>query len=245
MTQVDLTLGDKVVQESRSKRPVKLNVNEWFGPTIQGEGRMAGQLASFLRLTGCNLSCSWCDSPYTWDWTRFNQADETHPMTVEDVAEAVSKLPGRLIITGGEPLMQATGLSQLLPLLGDRPVDLETNGTRPMRGTEGLWSNVSCSPKIIPSADQLSKRVPLTVRPEILAVADFKFVVQDELDLAAVDAWVDEHNMEPSRVFLMPEGTDTETLTSRTPWVMEACTARGFNFSSRLHVYGWGDERGR
>lgn len=223
---------------------MKLNINEYFGPTIQGEGRMAGQLASFLRLTGCNLSCSWCDTPYTWDWTRFNKADETHPMQVEEVAEAVNQLPGRLIITGGEPLMQATGLTKLLPLLGDRPVDLETNGTRPLRGTEGLWSNISCSPKIIPSADQITKQVPLTIRPEILETADFKFVVQDELDLAAVDRWVEEHNMNPSRVFLMPEGTDSDTLTSRTPWIMEACTDRGFNFSSRLHVYGWQDKRG-
>lgn len=223
---------------------MKLNVNEYFGPTIQGEGRQTGQLSSFLRLTGCNLSCSWCDTPYTWDWTRFNRNDETHKMTVEEVAETLENYPGRLIITGGEPLMQAVGLSKLLPLLGDRPVDLETNGTRPLRGTEGYWSNISCSPKIIPSADQINSTVPIVVRPEILEVADFKFVVQDEADLEAVDRWVDEYKMDTSRVFLMPEGTDSDTLTARTPWIMEACTHRQYNFSSRLHVYGWEDKRG-
>lgn len=240
-TDVDITLGNRTVSP---KRTIKLNVNEWFGPTIQGEGRQAGQLASFLRLTGCNLSCSWCDSPYTWDWTRFNQSDETHKMTPEEVVSEVSKLPGRLIITGGEPLMQATGLSQLLPLLGDRPIDLETNGTRPLRGTAGFWSNISCSPKIIPSADQVGSAVSVEVQPEILEVADFKFVVQDQADLDAVDAWVETHDVARSRIFLMPEGTDADTITSRTPWIMEACTQRHYNFSTRMHVYGWGDKRG-
>ena len=225
-------------------RTINLNINEYFGPTIQGEGRMAGQLSSFLRLTGCNLSCSWCDSPYTWDWTRFNQADETHKMAPQEVADIVNAMPGRLIITGGEPLMQAAGLAQLFPLLRDRPVDLETNGTRPLRQTADYWANISCSPKIIPSADQLTKSVPLTVQPEILERADFKFVVQDQADLEAVKTFVSDHHIDGDRVYLMPEGTDSDTITARTPWIMEACTKLGFNFSSRLHVYGWQDKRG-
>lgn len=230
-------------------RTPHLNVNELFGATTQGEGRMAGQLASFLRLTGCNLSCSWCDTPYTWDWTRFDHSVETTRMSVDEVAERLAEMPGRIVVTGGEPLMQASALTHLLkhPRLAGREFDLETNGTRPLRGTAGLWANVSCSPKIIPSSGQPdASTIPLgAAQPELLASADFKFVVQSEADLQAVDAWVAEHpEVSRSRIWLMPEGTDHPTLTSRTPWLMTTCVERGYNFSSRLHVYGWADVRG-
>lgn len=220
-----------------------LNVSEWFGPTIQGEGRNTGQLASFLRLSGCNLTCSWCDSPYTWDWSRFNRAAEVHKMAVSDLAQAVDALPGRLVVTGGEPLLQATGLAHLFERIRSRPLDLETNGTRPLGRTAGWWDTISCSPKVGPSAGQ-DQLVASRLDPSVAEVADFKFVVADEDDLAAVDAFTKEAGLAPHRVWLMPEGTDTDTLTSRMPFIMEAATKRGTNVSGRLHVYGWGDSRG-
>ena len=62
-----------------------LVVAEVFGPTFQGEGPSAGRRAMFLRLGRCNLDCAWCDTPYTWDWSRFDPAVELHRRTVDDV----------------------------------------------------------------------------------------------------------------------------------------------------------------
>lgn len=137
-----------------------LNISEIFGPTAQGEGPWTGRPCVFLRLSGCNLTCSWCDSKYTWDWEHYDRAEESHRLRLEEVAESVAGFlpptPARLVVTGGEPLVQAFTLSKFLPLvrehLGDRlaGVDLETNGTRPLRGTRGLWDTIICSPRSSP-----------------------------------------------------------------------------------------------
>lgn len=223
--------------------PSYLNVNEHFGPTIQGEGRHAGALCSFLRLSGCNLTCSWCDTPYTWDWDRFDKAAETHRMPVEEVASLLADYPGRLVVSGGEPLVQARSLALLLAALPGRLLDVETNGTRPLAGTAGFWSTVTCSPKITPSAEQ--GEAAHEIHPEVEEVADFKFVIKDKEDLGAVLWWLNDHRaIAHSRVWLMPEGVTTDALTERTPFVMDAATKYGFNFTSRLHVYGWAEARG-
>lgn len=229
-------------------RATHLNISEVFGPTIQGEGPNAGRLSSFLRLAGCNLTCSWCDSAYTWDWARFPHREEVHPTPVADVTALVADLPGRIIVTGGEPLLQAQALSAALAALWERQhFDVETNGTRPLGATAHIWDTIICSPKIIPSADQ----GPLAHRLDAGIMADqrthFKFVIRDQADLDAVDDLM-EHNPflrgAPGRVWLMPEGITPDALTARTPMVIEAAVERGMNFTSRLHVYGWHDVRG-
>lgn len=226
--------------------PDHLNVSEVFGGTIQGEGPNAGQLASFIRLAGCNLSCSWCDSAYTWDWTRYSHAEESSAVPVEQVAEQVDKLPGRLVVTGGEPLLQSAGLAALMNLLPDRDWDVETNGTRPPGPTLWYWSTIIASPKVGPSAAQLTRDgSPPPLDPDIHTyAAAFKFVVADQADLIAVDEFAEAHHLDPYRVWLMPEGTNPDILTIRTPWLAEAAVERGYNFTSRLHVYAWGDKRG-
>lgn len=219
-----------------------LNVSETFGGTIQGEGRRAGWLASFLRLAGCNLTCSWCDTPYTWDWERYDRAAETHPAPVEDVAAVLDGLPGRIVVSGGEPLLQAPALAALGALLPYRTFDVETNGTRRLGATALMWDTITCSPKVIPSAGQ--DPVATVIHPQIMECADFKFVVADDKDLDAVAAWLDDTKVAADRVWLMPEGTTVDTLTARTPYVMDAAVRLGTNFTSRLHVYGWHDTRG-
>lgn len=229
---------------AEERRVAHLNVNEMFGPTIQGEGRHAGALCSFLRLAGCNLTCSWCDTPYTWDWTRFDHSAESHRLEVPAVIEEMSSLAGRLVVSGGEPLLQSSALAEVLTAMPGRFFDLETNGTRPLGATEGLWSTVTCSPKIIPSAKQ-DRVITAAIHPQVEAVADFKFVISDDADLRAVLGWLAERPaISTERVWLMPEGVTTEALTARTPLVMDAATNHGFNFCTRLHVYGWHDLRG-
>lgn len=221
-----------------------LNVNEAFGPTIQGEGPSTGRLASFLRLSGCNLSCSWCDTPYTWDWARFDHSAETHRWTIAQTMEWAAAQPpaARLVVSGGEPLVQRAALARLLRELPDRAWDVETNGTRGLGDTLGLWSTIVASPKVQPSSKQ---GVP-PLHPEIREYADaFKFVVRDSADLAAVVAYIDVNALEAERVWLMPEGTTPEALDLHTPLVADAAVKYGFNLSTRLHVLAWGDERAR
>lgn len=221
-----------------------LNVSEYFGPTIQGEGRHAGQLSSFFRLAGCNLTCSWCDSKYTWDWDNYDRSKEVHRVELKQAAKILSELPGRLIFTGGEPLMQRAGLARLFesPALRGRKMDVETNGLRDLGPTAPYWDTVICSPKVIPSADVGEKG--WQIADSVLAVADFKVVVHDQADLDAMARFVAAKDISADRVWIMPEGTTVEELNQRTPWLMDEATARGWNFTSRLQVYGWADKRG-
>lgn len=225
-----------------------LNISEIFGPTIQGEGRHAGQTASFLRLSGCNLSCSWCDTPYTWDWDRFDRSQEVTRMGGDEVVQKLAELPGRVVVSGGEPLVQARGLAPVLAVLKERGrvLDVETNGTRALGDTAPYWDTVTCSPKIIPSAGHETEKraLSLGIHPSVKEVADFKFVIHDARDLTAVNNLVRREELPPWRVWLMPEGTSAGSLTERTPAVMSAARDHGYNFTSRLHVYGWGDRRG-
>lgn len=225
-----------------------LNVSEWFGPTIQGEGTHGGRLASFFRLAGCNLSCSWCDSAYTWDWSRFDKGTEVQRVPVGDARQILSALPGRIIVTGGEPLLQAGALAWVMaPLVeAGRQFDVETNGTRPLGLTADLWATVTCSPKVIPSAGANTNTPAWNVHPSVLTHprAEFKFVVADQDDLDTVDQFVAQHELDTDKVWVMPEGTDTKTISGRLPWLMDAAVERRYNVSTRLHVYAWGDGRG-
>lgn len=85
----------------------RLLVAETFGdarPTFQGEGPSAGTPAVFIRLSRCNLACSWCDTKYTWDWAHYDPRKESARLGVTDLAEwALSLPPGLVVITGGEP----------------------------------------------------------------------------------------------------------------------------------------------
>ena len=217
-------------------------MSEWFGPTIQGEGPSAGRIASFLRLANCNLTCSWCDSKYTWDWENYDRSKEIKKVFLDEMLEIVDSLEGNLVVTGGEPLAQHRALAALMRARPDRVWEVETNGTKKLGDTAGLWDLVVSSPKVIPSADQgpMAHRID----ESILEVAQFKFVVHDAADLAAVQQFVTKHDLPSERVWLMPEGVTPEALSEKTPFVIQAAVDNGFNFSSRLHVYGWYDVRG-
>ena len=98
-----------------------LLVAETFGdkkPTFQGEGPSCGTPAVFIRLSRCNLTCSWCDTKYTWDWEHYDPRKESARLGVTALAEwALALSPGLVIITGGEPLLQQPKLSLLVPRL--------------------------------------------------------------------------------------------------------------------------------
>jgi 7-carboxy-7-deazaguanine synthase len=226
-----------------------LAVSEIFGPTVQGEGPTAGRRAGFVRLGRCNLDCVWCDTPYTWDWDRFDPAVEVTPLpTSEVVARLDAMMVERVVVTGGEPLLQQRGLLPLLLALGERGwvVEVETNGTiAPSPAVAAAVTAFNVSPKLANSGIPLTRRI----RPAALGAlvetgkAVFKFVVAEASELDEVAALVSAHGLAP--VWIMPEGTSAAVVSSRLAALADPVVARGWNLSTRLQVLVWGDERGR
>jgi 7-cyano-7-deazaguanosine (preQ0) biosynthesis protein QueE len=226
-----------------------LVVSEVFGPTFQGEGPSIGRRAGFVRLGRCNLDCAWCDTPYTWDWERYDPAKELHRVAVADVVAQLEAMPpGRVVVTGGEPLLQQRQLTRLVAACAERgwPVEVETNGTRaPSDQLAALVDQWNVSPKLVNSGVPEAKRI----RPDALAAfvstgrAVFKFVVTGEADLAEIAALAAAHDLAP--IWVMPEGTDAATVTERARALAGPALERGWHLTPRLHVLLWGDERGR
>lgn len=232
-----------------------LVVNEIFGPTIQGEGPSSGRPCAFLRLGGCNLSCRWCDTPYTWDWTgksdegrAYSARDELHPMTSAAVADRLLRFPVDLIvISGGEPLSQQRNLIPLVELLrvSGKDVEIETNGTiEPSAELIRTGTRFNVSPKLAHSGDRHEKRIkPLALKKYAASgQAIFKFVCRGEQDLDEVGALADAHKLSP--VWIMPEGRTAQEIVSRLATLAGGVVERGWHITGRLHVLIWGDRRG-
>ena len=224
-----------------------LVVSETFGATWQGEGPSVGQVAGFVRLGRCNLDCSFCDTPYSWDWARYDPAEELRTVSAADVlAELDAMDVSLLVVTGGEPLLQQRHLPSLLAGAKQRGwrVEIETSGTIAPTLPEGLVDRFNVSPKLSNSGVAPHRRY----RPEVLrrlqdtGVAVFKFVVCSTSDLEEIDAMVDECGLGP--VWVMPEGTDAPTVLARMREVADAVLARRWNLTPRLQVLIWGDRRG-
>jgi len=226
-----------------------LVISEVFGPTVQGEGPSLGRRAAFVRLGRCNLDCTWCDSAYTWDWDRFDPAVELTERSVDDVVADVEAMGvDRVVVTGGEPLLQQRRLQPFLDAAADRDwfVEVETNGTlAPTPDTARLVGQFNVSPKLANSGVAPERAIVPGALAALLATgkAAFKFVVAEPADLDEVQAVVDDHHLAP--VWIMPEGTTPEAVLDGGRRLAEAVVARGWQLSTRLHILLWGDERGR
>jgi organic radical activating enzyme len=229
-------------------RTGELLVSEIFGPTFQGEGPSAGRQAVFVRLSRCNLTCTWCDTPYTWDWKRFDVARESYRAGVEDIAGPVLACPaGLVVITGGEPLLQQQALIRLLLLISGsrRRIEIETNGTiPPLPELTALVDAFNVSPKLANSGVLPARRIDRSALSLLAACgkAVFKFVLSGPDDVQEVAALQQDFGLNP--VWVMPEGTTPETVQTGMRALAEEALARGWNLSSRLHILLWGDRRG-
>lgn len=219
--------------------------------SLQGEGITVGVPATFVRLATCNLACDWCDTSYTWDWAAHDYESGVMMLTADEVLRRVLALGcRRVVITGGEPLMQGKQLVPLARSLVDRgcTIEVETNGTlSPGRELAGAVSQWNVSPKLANSGVERRRRLvsaPIEAFAK-LENAYFKFVVAEPGDIDEVVELVESHGVPSSRVLLMPEGTTAETLGRRAAWVAQLCIDKGFRFSTRLHILLWGDARGR
>ncbi|HEV3382564.1 MAG TPA: 7-carboxy-7-deazaguanine synthase QueE [Trebonia sp.] len=244
-----------MLTERREMMAAELVVNEIFGPTVQGEGPSLGRRCAFVRLGGCNLSCRWCDTPYTWDWTgtsdtgvAYDPKVELHRRPVADVAAEVSALGVDLVvISGGEPLGQQGRLVALVDLLaaGGINVEIETNGTHspdPRLVAASVRFNVS--PKLSHSGDPDRRRI---VPAALHALAGtprtaFKFVCRDVKDLDEVDELVRRFALQ--QIWIMPEGQSSAEIGAHLDDLATDVIDRGWNITTRLHTLLWGARRG-
>jgi 7-carboxy-7-deazaguanine synthase len=225
-----------------------LAVNEIFGPTFQGEGVHLGKPCMFLRLAGCNLSCRWCDTPYAWDWTRFDKASEVKRLTIAEVCERIreGERTGirHLVISGGEPMLQQRMLAKVIERLRSHgwTTEIETAGTiSPASMT--LVDHFTVSPKLVNSGDPEAQRY----HPEVLERFNtapsrcFKFVVEKPEDFDEIDLLVSRHQLRP--VIIMPEGVDGAVLNTRLKELAAATLLRNYSLTTRLHVLLYGNQR--
>jgi len=201
----------------------------------------------FIRTTGCNLRCSWCDTPYT-SWNPVGD-----DMELDAIVARTSEYPAakHVVITGGEPLIapDMVGLSLRYRQLGMH-ITFETAGT--------VFAPVECdlmsiSPKLsnsTPDGPFRNQHERLRIQPDALRRLtrtypyQLKFVIAEEGDLAEAQEVIATVEAPPSNVILMPEGIDEATLRERGPWIAELCKTHGYRFSPRLHVHLYGNKRG-
>jgi organic radical activating enzyme len=166
-----------------------------------------------------------------------------------DVVARLEKMdPGRVVVTGGEPLLQQRALVPLLEACAQRgwPVEVETNGTiAPEPAVAELVEQFNVSPKTTNSGVAEDKRLKPDALKALLGTgkAVFKFVVVDEADLDEIADLVEAHDLRPT--WVMPEGTDAGVITDRMRALAEPVLERGWHLTPRLHILLWGDERGR
>jgi organic radical activating enzyme len=229
--------------------------------SLQGEGKNLGAPSVFVRTSRCNLYCSWCDTPYTWNWSgtsfaheggqKFEARERTLELDVPEVVAWVRRWPcRRLVLTGGEPLLQAgdcAALARALREIDRYAVEIETNGTVvPPAELDAVVDQYTVSPKLDNSGVERSLRL----RHEALTFfaastkSVFKFVVAGRDDVAQVGELARRHGVDPDRIYLMPRASSATALRELAPEVAEVCLAHGYRFSDRLHIRLFGNRPG-
>jgi organic radical activating enzyme len=226
--------------------------------SLQGEGPSQGKPCAFIRLSRCNLACRWCDTAYTW---RFDGDNRPHRSELtyerkanrvtlgeEDAAARIAALAmPRLVITGGEPLLQGAALARMLAMLPPMGIEIETNGTvDPPAVLDIHIDQYTVSPKLAHSGNPAE----CALIPRMLdrwatdERAVFKFVIAEPEHVDEVLALARRHGILAQRIWLMAEGTDAGTLAAREHWLAKLCLDHRMTLSKRLHIELYGDSRG-
>ena len=219
--------------------------------SVQGEGRLVGVPSAFIRTSGCNLRCWFCDSNYTsWQPEGANH-------TIAEILSATSAFPTQhVVVTGGEPLL-APEIEVLCLSLAERGyhITVETAATvyKPI-----LCDLASLSPKLASStpfdreegrfAERHERlRLQFDVVQAFMDRSDYqlKFVIDSPKDLPEVLSILERlHGVDSGKVLLMPQAVTRQQLDERSPWLMEACKKHGFRFCPRLQIEVFGNVRG-
>ena len=222
--------------------------------SIQGEGELTGVPTVFIRTSGCNLRCRWCDTPYA-SWN-----PEGEEMSIEDIVKEVKKHPARhCVLTGGEPMV-ARGIQELATALRAEGlhITIETAGTMP---PEGIACDLaSLSPKLSTSTPRtgeieqswIERHEQTRLRPEVLRAwlkagnYQLKFVCTHPSDLIEIDALIESIGIPvpAAKILLMPEGTDDAHIAARQSELVSLCTKRGNRYCDRLHIRLFGNTKG-
>jgi 7-carboxy-7-deazaguanine synthase len=244
---------------ARARASDGLPVNELFH-SLQGEGKLAGVPSTFVRTSGCNLRCWFCDSYHT-SW------EPTHAwLGVEEILSRVDAHDAdHVVVTGGEPMIHDEVETLLARLDAEGyHTTVETNGTV-YRDTQ--MDLASVSPKLAsstPTADRDPKgdgewadrheaaRVDVDALAALLEDYEFqlKFVVTDREDLAEIEALLDRVRAAASvpvrdeDVLLMPEGATRDRLDQTRQRVAELAAEFGYRYTPRIHVDVWNDAPG-
>lgn len=219
--------------------------------SIQGEGLLTGTESIFVRTSGCNLRCWFCDTPFT-SWQ-----PEGEDLSVPEIVRQVVALDCRhVVLTGGEPMLFAelVPLCEALRVLGLQ-ITIETAGT--------LYLSLPCdlmsiSPKranSTPTLEQAGKwserhertrHVPAVIRHLVAEYAyQVKFVIETLADVEDVEAYLREFpEIARERVLLMPQGTRQEHLAAIGRWLEPLCSQQGFGYCPRKHIEWFGLRRG-
>jgi 7-carboxy-7-deazaguanine synthase len=234
-------------------RERELPVANVFGPTWQGEGPHSGRHVGFVRLGYCDLACTWCDTPETWDHARFNVQKEAPPKPVDGVRAQLAAMDvDTVVLSGGEPLLWADTPAFRDLVRGPFDWHVETNGTR---NPPGWWqsaiTHTTVSPKLSHSGMPEQRRIVAPALNAWSAIADytgrvaFKFVVTHPDDLDEVDQLVGRFALIRRHVWVMPEGTTAEDVIATHRLIAARTLATGYNTTTRLHTLLWGNEKGR
>lgn len=219
--------------------------------SIQGEGLLVGMPSVFIRTSGCNLRCRWCDTPYT-SW-----APEGEEMGVEEIVAQTAAYPvSHVVITGGEPML-AKDMPALTERLKERGyhITIETAATvyQPLQ-----CDLASLSPKLsnsTPWTEEDGKHADrherLRINTDVLNTFmkphayQMKFVIDTPADMDEVEALLTRlENIDRTRVLLMPQGRSTGELAEKSRWIADLCKTAGFRFCPRVQIDLYGDTRG-
>ena len=230
-----------------------MKISELFF-SIQGEGELTGVPSVFVRTSGCNLRCRWCDTKYA-SWK-----PEGENVTINDLLDKVCSYPARhVVISGGEPMI-AKGIEEFTHFLKEsgKHITIETAGTISPNGIQ--CDLASLSPKLSDSTPKEgdinkewidrheSKRLDYDILSEWVNSYNFqlKFVVSKEEEIKEIQNVISriEGKILPEKVLLMPEGVDPDTLRSRYDLLIDLCKENGYRLCNRLHIDLFGNTPG-
>ena len=224
---------------------IKLSGDNTFY-TIQGEGDSLGKPAVFMRLHECNLVCTWCDTKYTWDREKPEYWQEPKDWGFEELAAEVTRYPAkRIVITGGEPLIQKNKIDKLVELMPTWTFEIETNGTIMPTPKMLKQFQFNCSPKLRNSLNPKAARIKKDVLICLNKVNTmFKFVVMSSKDLEEIEEdFIKPFSLDVNKVVVMPQGITSEELHNIMKKIVEPVKRKGYRLLGRLQCEIWGGRR--